>query len=115
MLVHEYIHAIVLSRWVDVDVGWVTGGLFTLPKSAISRSRYLLSLVAPSIILVLLPLLIWIFVPFPNRTLSTALFVFSLGRLGGSIADFSNLILTKRRVPSDALVVIHKMNAYWYK
>lgn len=114
LVVHEFIHAWVLLRWTNVKMGWVPAGLFTLPESAITRRQYLLTLLAPSLLLGFFPLLMWILIPIESRHLSTVLFVFSLGSLGASIADFSNFFITLQKVPKQAFVKVLNMRAYWY-
>lgn len=114
LVVHEYIHAWVLLRWTNVKMGWVPAGLFTLPESAITREQYLLTLLAPSLLLGFFPLLLWILIPIESRDLSTVLFVFSLGSLGASVGDFSNFLITLQKVPKQAFIKVLNMKAYWY-
>ena len=115
LIVHEFLHAICFPKEGIAEVFWSLAGISLIPCSPISKGRYIIILIVPAIIIGLIPLLIWTFVPFNNITLSSILFTLSCGNLGGTCIDLYNLYQVIKVLPKNSYMITSESNCYYFK
>lgn len=114
LIVHEFLHAICFPKEGIAEVFWSPAGISLIPCSPISKRRYVIILIVPAIIIGLIPLLIWTFIPFNNITLSSILFILSCGNLGGTSIDLYNLYQVIKVLPKNSHMITSGTNCYYF-
>ena len=112
--IHELLHAICFPKGSTVYVFYTSYGLGTTCLSPVQKSRFILLNVFPSIILGVLPLIVFLCIPREFAVLSSILFGISFVNIGASYADYMNVIHLLK-VPRDATIQISGEKIYWYK
>lgn len=115
LIVHEFLHVICLPKEVIAEVFWSPAGISLIPCSPISKGRYAIMLIVPLIVIGLIPLLIWTFIPFNNITLSSIIFLLSAGNLGGTSIDLYNLYQVIKVMPKNSHMITSETNCYYFK
>lgn len=114
LIVHEFLHAICFPKEGIAEVFWSPAGISIIPCSPISKRRYAITLIVPSIIIGLIPLLIWTFISFNNITLSSIIFILSIGNLGGTSMDLYNLYQVIKVMPKNSHMITSETNCYYF-
>ena len=114
--VHEIIHAILYSRnaektiWKDVKQGII----FLYCNESVSKTRFIIINVAPSIILGIIPFVIWIFViPYIDIKVGIGWLLISWYMTVFSMGDYFNIYNAIKQVPKDAIIFNYGMHSYW--
>lgn len=116
--VHEIIHALFYPRdSVKTICSLPEEGAHLLYCDAkVSKWRFILICLAPSICLGIFPLLIWAIlanlIPMP---FNFAIVAFSIVSLFSSIGDYANVFNCLRQVPNKAKVFNYGIHSYWIK
>lgn len=105
LIIHEFLHAICFQKDSIAEIFWSPAGISIIPCKPISKQRYTITLIVPSIVIELIPLLIWTFIPFNNITLSTIIFILSIGNLGGTSNDLYNLYQVIKVMPKNSHMI----------
>ncbi|WP_286905272.1 metalloprotease family protein [Clostridium sp. UBA1652] len=113
-IIHEFIHAAFLPRDCTAEIFYSPAGISIIPCTPILKSRYAVILIAPALIIGLIPLLIWTFVPITNITLSSLVFILSIGNLGGTTNDFYNLSQVIKKMPKNSFMITSGTRCYYY-
>ncbi|MDK7629721.1 DUF3267 domain-containing protein [Clostridium perfringens] len=114
LVVHELLHAMCFPREYTAEIFYSPAGLSIIHCAPISKTRYAIILVVPAVILGLLPLIIWTFIPFTNTTLSLILFIVSIGDLGGTSNDLYNFYQVIKVMPKNSFMITSKANCYFF-
>ncbi len=114
MAVHELIHGLSCPRGSTVNYYYSIYGITCYPLSPMTRNRYIFMAIVPAVILGLIPLVIWIFMPVKFVMTNSILFTFSLGSLGGSAADLYNILKTSIKVPKNSYIQASGTKVYWF-
>lgn len=114
LILHEFLHAICFPKEGIVEVFWSPAGISLIPCIPISKRRYMITLIVPLIIIGLIPLLIWTFVPFNNITLSSIILILSSGNLGGASNDLYNLYQVIKVMPKNSYMITSGTNCYYF-
>ena len=101
--VHELIHA------VSFPAG---SGLGTTYTSPMTRNRFIVVNMLPSLILGVVPLIAYMIVPRTYAFASTVLCVFSLIHVGAGYVDYLNIVHLLR-LPADSKIQISGAKIYW--
>lgn len=112
--IHELLHAVCFLKGSTVYLFYTAYGLGTTCLSPVPKSRFVFLNVFPSLILGVLPLIVFLFVPKELSALSSILFGISFVNIGASYADYRNVI-NLMQVPRDAVIKISGEKIYWYK
>ena len=104
--VHELIHAVSFPAGSEVIMFYTTQGLGTTCTSLMTRNRFIVVNMLPSLILGIVPLIAYMIVP------STVLCVFSLVHVGTGYVDYLNIV-HMLRLPSDSKIQISGAKIYW--
>ena len=104
--VHELIHAVSFPAGSEVIMFYTTQGLGTTCTSLMTRNRFIVVNMLPSLILGIVPLIAYMIVP------STVLCVFSLIHVGTGYADYLNIVHLLR-LPADSKIQISGAKIYW--
>jgi Protein of unknown function (DUF3267). len=115
LIIHEFLHAICFPRDGVAEIFWSPAGISIIPCNPISKLRYTITLIVPAIIIGLIPLFIWTSVPFSNTTLSSIVFILSIGNLGGTSNDMYNLYQAIKVMPKNSYMITSKTNCYYFK
>ena len=97
------------------EMFWSPAGISIIPCIPISKQRYAITLIVPAIIIGLIPLLLWTFIPFVNTTLSSIVFILSIGNLGGASNDIYNLFQVIKVMPKNSHMITSETNCYYFK
>ena len=114
LIIHEFLHAICFKKDCIAEIFWSPAGISIIPCKPMSKQRYVITLIVPSIIIGLIPLLIWTFIPFNNITLSTIIFILSIGNLGGTSNDLYNLYQVIKVMPKNSHMITSGTNCYYF-
>lgn len=114
LIVHEFLHAICFKKEGIAEIFWSPAGISIIPCSPMGKQRYAITLIVPSIVIGLIPLLFWTFVSFNNITLSTIIFILSIGNLGGTSNDLYNLYQLIKVMPKNSHMITSGTNCYYF-
>lgn len=110
--VHELIHAASFPSGSKVIMFYTMQGLGTTCVSPMTRNRFIVVNVLPSLILGVVPLIAYMIVPSSYVFASTVLCVFSLIHVGSGCVDYLNIVHLLR-LPSNAKIQISGAKIYW--
>ena len=113
---HEFIHAIFYPKnaektiWKDAKQGIY----FIYCDAEVSKIRFIILCITPSIVLGIIPFFIWyIIAPFLEVEWIVCTMVLTWMMTFMSIGDFANVFNTFRQVPRNARVFNYGMHSYW--
>lgn len=111
---HELIRARFFPRDAEVHFWYhrKTSKAFILSTYPISRKRFMLIALVPSIISGLLPLIIWLFIP--DNSIASIVISFAKLCLLVRAGDYYNVFTTLTQVPSGAKIQASGLKFYWY-
>ena len=112
--VHELIHAASFPAGSKVIMFYTMQGLGTTCISPMTRNRFIVVNMLPSLILGVVPLMMYMVVPSSYVFASTILCVFSLIHVGSGYVDYLNIVHLLR-LPSDVKIQISGAKIYWIK
>ncbi len=110
--VHELLHAICFPKGSEVFLFYTMHGLGTTCTTPMTIKRFIFVNLFPSMILGIIPLIIFMVIPHTYAFLSTTLCVFSLLHIGGSYVDYLN-ILHLLKLPKNATIQISGEKITW--
>ena len=110
--VHELLHAICFPPNSSVYMFFTNQGLGTTCLSPVTRNRFILINLVPSIILGIIPLIAFMGFPKEYVAANSILFAVAFLHIGGSYADYINVFHTIK-VPKDATIQISGEKIFW--
>ena len=110
--VHELIHAVSFPAGSEVIMFYTTQGLGTTCTSPMTRNRFIVVNMLPSLILGVVPLIAYMIVPRTYAFASAVLCVFSLVHVGTGYVDYLNIVHLLR-LPADSKIQISGAKIYW--
>lgn len=114
LVVHELVHGLSWPRNCTLNYCYSIQGITCYPLDPMTRNRYVFMAIAPAVILGLIPIIIWIFIPTKFVMLNSIIFAFSLGNLFGSVADLYNLLKALIKAPKKSFVQASGAKVYWF-
>lgn len=102
--IHELIHSLCYPKGATVFAYWHGFRIELHSTATISKRRYIVFLIMPMLILGVVPLLIWFFLPSEASFFNGLLYGFSFAGIGLSIGDILTLVTVVRTIPK----------AYWF-
>ena len=115
LVVHEFIHAICCPRNSEIFLYVTAAGICLIPTCPLSKRRYVIMALMPTVILGILPFLVWLFQAELNAQTSSILFGFSLGSLSTCIGDIYNVILASAKMTAGSVLVTSGKDCYYFK
>lgn len=114
LLMHEYLHAIVYPKEATVSIGFYPKSFaaVALASYPLQRNRFLLMSLLP-VVLGILPVSIFWFVPADMTAINGFLFGFSIMGLISPYPDFYNVYQVIRQTPKDCRIQSREDNLYW--
>lgn len=116
--IHEIIHAIFYSRNVEKQI-WKYHkqfAYFVFCDELVSKPRFIILNLAPSIILGVIPYLIWFLTSgHLSISISICIIIFSFVMILISVGDYFNVYNAIRQVPKKAKVFNYGLHSYWLK
>lgn len=112
LFVHELLHAICCPRGSIVNVYWSTAGISLIPTCPIKKQRYIIMALLPTLVLGIIPFLIWLFIPAMDVTVGSIIFAFSIGSLSMSIGDMFNVLIAIKKMNHDSYLITSAMQIY---
>ncbi|WP_075720769.1 DUF3267 domain-containing protein [Roseburia sp. 499] len=113
---HEFIHAIFYPKEAEKTV-WKDlkqGAYFVYCDAEVTKIRFIVLCLAPSIILGIIPFFIWYIVaPILEAEWIICIMVLTWMMTFMSMGDFANVYNAIRQVPKNAKVFNHGMHSYW--
>ena len=118
LLLHELIHAIFIPNFLSSNktaLGITYFGGFVYSEDVISKKRFILSLLAPFVLLsIILPgILDALGLLNPTSSLFIQTFYFILLNAAGSCVDVFSVILILTQAPADSYLTCNGMKTYW--
>lgn len=116
LLPHELLHAVLSPKEAAVEL-WYSlkhGAAFVCCVAPVSRARFILRSLLPNLVLGLLPLIMWMFVPPSLDWLHKNLYSFAVFNLLCGIGDYLNTFNAFTQVPRNGIVQNSGINSYWY-
>lgn len=98
MPIHELLHAVCVSKDNDVHIYRVKASFMTWFIKPITKGRYMAMLLAPVLLLGIIPSVCTFFIPAADPDCIALLLIFSLGNIGMACRDLTNFIMTALRV-----------------
>lgn len=115
LVIHELIHAVCCPPKAIVEIYYSAAGISAVPTCPMSKNRYLMVALMPTIILGILPFAFWLCIPDMNVTVGSIVFGFAIGSLSMCIGDIYNVILVLLKMPQTAVLVVSNNNAFYYQ
>lgn len=112
---HEYLHAVFFPKDAEVELYISPKHLsaFVVSAHPISKSRFIMLSLFPSLLFGWIPLVIWMVLPY-CASISQHLFSFAtIGILGG-VGDYMNVFNAARQMPQGSIHQSSGFNSYWY-
>ena len=113
MIVHEFLHAICFGKGSEVDLYVTSSLLFVHSMTPISKRRFIFMCLLPNVVLGLIPLIVWVFVPMPIA-MGTILFAFASIMLLSGCGDYMNSFNAYRQMPKGSMQQLSGMNSFWF-
>ena len=112
---HELLHAICFPRDAVVELYYSLKDMlvFVVSVAPISKRRFIWMSLFPNLLLGLVPLLIFLFLPLHSFA-GSLLFGLGLYGLSVGVGDYLNAWNTLRQVPKGAMTVLSGFHSYWY-
>ena len=113
---HELMHAALYPFDAPVEVWYSPKHMaaFVYCSAPVSRNRFILLGLFPNLVLGLIPMVVWVFVPLRLVFLNNNLFVFAFVNILSGIGDYLNVYNAYRQVPKDGIVQNSGIHSYWY-
>jgi hypothetical protein len=113
ILPHEFLHAVIYPKDAEVEVRYSPkhGMAFVTSVYPVSKNRFLLLCLFPFLILGILPLVLWICLPFDWASF---LFTFSAAGILFCCGDFVNVYNTMTQMPKNTMTQLSGFNSYWW-
>ncbi|MDR5659252.1 DUF3267 domain-containing protein [Serpentinicella sp. ANB-PHB4] len=113
--VHELLHAIVFPKDAEVELWYAPKNLAAFVHSTypVSKRRFILLCLLPSLVLGFLPLAVWVFIP-SYLSIANFIYSFAIFELLGCTGDFLNVYNTYTQMPKDAMTQASGFHSYWY-
>lgn len=115
LVVHELIHAICCPKTSEIFLYVTSAGICLIPTCPLSKHRYIMMAMMPTVILGICPFLVWLFHPELNVQTGSILFGFSIGSLSMCIGDIYNVILAAAKMTSQSVLVTSGKDCYYFK
>ena len=112
MVVHELLHAICFGKNSEVDIYISSAFWFVHSVTPISKKRFIFICLLPNIVLGIIPLLIWLFIPMSS--VMGIIFIFALVMTGSGCGDYMNAYNAFRQMPKGSIQQGSGMNSYWF-
>lgn len=115
ILPHELLHAVMFPKEAEV-------GLWIAPKSLmvfvhcvepITKWRFILLSFLPSFVFGIVPLSVWLIIPYETSPINNALYSFACLSLLFGVGDLMNIWNTLLQVPNGAMTQISGFHSYW--
>lgn len=110
--VHELLHAVCFPAGSEVFMFYTMQGLGTTCTTPVTRNRFIVVNLLPSMILGFIPLILFMVIPHTYAFVSTVLCVFSLVHLCCGYVDYLN-IAHSLKLPPNAIIQISGAKIYW--
>lgn len=114
MLVHELLHAVSFPVKAKVEMFYSMYGLSVSSPEPISKIRYIVVLIVPAVIIGVIPLIGWIFIPSSYVTINTMLFILAIGNLAGTTGDLYNLTQVIKLMPKNSFMQVSGLKCFFY-
>lgn len=113
---HEFIHAVFYPRYAEKTI-WKNenhGVYFLYCDVAVTKTRFVVLCIAPSIILGMIPFFVWyIIAPFLEVEWIICIMVLTWIMTMMSMGDFANIFHAIKQVPDNAKIFSYGMHSYW--
>ena len=116
--VHEFIHAVFYPKGAEKSVWKHTsqGAYFVYCDAKVSKNRFIVLCLAPSILLGILPFIIWYMIaPILDSGWIVCVMILTWMMTFMSMGDFANAFNAFKQVPPNAKVFNYGMHSYWIK
>lgn len=113
IIIHELLHAICFPKNAQVNLYFTIWGAFVVSSYPITKIRFIILSLLPSIILGIIPLIVWVFIPKDNL-LTQILFSFGSLSLLMGCADMLNVFNAITQMPKGSVQQLSGFNSYWY-
>lgn len=115
MLPHELLHAVCFGKNAEVELYTSLKNLmlFVVCTKPIKKGRFILMSLLPNLVLGVLPLFVWVVLPY-HEVWSNALFAFSAMALFGGVGDYLNVYNALRQMPKGSVQQLSGFHSYWY-
>jgi len=112
LFIHELLHAICCPKGSIVNMYWSTAGISLIPTCPIKKQRYIIMALLPTLILGIIPFLLWLFIPAIDAILGSVIFAFSIGSLSMSIGDIFNVLIALKKMNHNSYLITSAMQIY---
>ena len=116
--IHEYIHAFAMPKAVKKQIYVMPQNqmLFVYVEDCVPKANFLISVLAPAVILGIIPYIIWfIITPILPIYVSIGMVMYSFIMTTCAIGDYLNAFNCIRQVPKGAKVFNRGWHSYWVK
>lgn len=113
---HEILHAAAFPKNAEVQLWYSPKNMmaFVFSPHPTSKMRFIFLSLLPNIVLGLIPLIIWIFIPFELAKASEILFSFASISLLFGVGDYLNVYNASIQMPKGSMTQLYGFNSYWY-
>jgi len=112
ILPHELLHAVCFPKDAEVHLYYTNWGAFVVCDAPITKARFIWLSLTPMLVLGVLSLLVWLFVP--GGFWADALQTFGVLNLLFGCGDCVNIWNAARQMPKGSLQQLSGFHSYWY-
>lgn len=113
--IHELIHCLFCPKDTHINIYYSLYGITSYPLTALSKWRYIVVVMAPTILMGLIPLTLVILLPIKSIFISSIIFTLSILSLSSMTIDIRNAILTIIKVPTNGYIQASGNKVYWFE
>lgn len=115
LIPHELLHGLMFPQEAEVTFWYSLKKLtfFVHSTYPVSKMRFIWISLCPNIFFGLLPLLVWLFIPF-NNNITDLLINYGVFCLLLGAGDYVNVTNTIRQMPKNAVTQLSGFHSYWY-
>lgn len=112
---HEFLHAICFPKGAEVEMYYTLKGMaaFVVSTYPVTKLRFIMLSLCPSIVLGILPLILWLLVP-STLAFSQVLFSFGAFSLLFGCGDLMNVFNALKQMPKGSYQQLSGFNSYWF-
>jgi len=113
MIPHEFLHAICFGKGAQVEMYVVSMGMCVVCTKPITKARFIFLSMFPNILFGMLPMVIWVLLPYIEG-FSSHLFTFAAFGVLSGVGDYLNVFNATRQMPKGSMQQLSGFNSYWF-
>ncbi|MHC6180287.1 DUF3267 domain-containing protein [Clostridium sp. JNZ X4-2] len=102
------------TRKATVELFYSRSGMGTITTYPTPKWRFVFAILLPSLVLGIIPFIIWMFIPSTYVMWNSIIFIFSLCNLNMSTVDLNTIFHAITEMPKGSVMQTSGMDYFWY-